>query len=50
MADVATQFAPAERVDRARVLEISHYFNSGSPLGTLLNLVPEVILILNRQR
>jgi len=50
MADVATQFAPAERVDQARVLEISHYFNSGSPVGTLLNLVPEVILILNRQR
>ncbi len=50
MADAATQFAPAERVDQARVLEISHYFNSGSPVGTLLNLVPEVILILNRQR
>ncbi len=49
MAD-ATQFAPAERADQAHVLEISHYFNSGSPLGTLLNLVPEVILILNRQR
>lgn len=46
----ATQFAPAERADQAHVLEISHYFNSGSPLGTLLNLVPEVILILNRQR
>jgi signal transduction histidine kinase len=50
MADLATQFAPAERADRARVLEISHYFNSGSPLSTLLNLVPEAILILNRQR
>jgi signal transduction histidine kinase len=50
MADVATQFAPAERADQARVLEISHYFNTGSPVGTLLNLVPEVILILNRQR
>lgn len=50
MADFATQFAPAERIDQARVLEISHYFNSGSPIGTLLNLVPEVILILNRQR
>ena len=50
MADVATQFAPAERADQARVLEISHHFNSGSPVGTLLNLVPEVILILNRQR
>lgn len=50
MADVATQFAPAERADQARVLEISRFFNSGSPISTLLNLVPEVILIVNRQR
>lgn len=50
MADFATQYAPAERVEQTRVLEVSHYFKGGSPLAILLNLVPEIILILNRQR
>ncbi|HWR16337.1 MAG TPA: ATP-binding protein [Terriglobales bacterium] len=47
---VGTQFAPAERAGHEQIVKESHYFNSGSPISTLLNLVPDVILILNKQR
>ena len=50
MAELATQFAPAERALQADVLREWKYFDTDSPIATLLNLFPEVVLILNPQR
>lgn len=50
MAKLATEFASAERADTDDVLREWKYFDTDSPIATLLNLVPEVVLILNRQR
>lgn len=50
MGDIGTQFAPAERAGADQLSTQSHYFNSGSPIATLLNFVPGVVLILNQQR
>ncbi len=50
MAQLATQFAPAERALEADVLREWKYFDTDSPIATLLNLFPDVVLILNPQR
>jgi len=50
MTNDLTKFAPAERADHDEVVREWRCFDTDSPIATLLNLMPEVVLILNRQR
>ncbi len=45
-----TEFAPAERATRERVLAQSHHFTDGLVLRHLLDYVPDMVMILNADR
>ena len=45
-----TCFAPAERADNTEVVRVSHRFLDGGFFGSLMDKLPEMVLLLNRQR